>query len=258
MKNNDLKKRMLQGETVYGIFINSGSTIAVEIAGLAGFDFVMIDSEHGPTLPLQNRDLICAAEYRDTVPFVRISNGDYDMVLRTLDVGAHGIMVPQVNTVEKAAAIASAARYSPQGNRGVATIRSSDYGFLQPVSEYFRLANERNLVIVQCENVAALPHLDGICAVPGVDVVFVGPYDLSSSMGQIGKVDYASIRETVDLALAATARHGKIAGIFTKDVKEAAMYAEMGFRFIIVGTDIGCLGGGMRSIAKALFGKQNV
>ena len=247
---------MLRGETVYGIFINSGSTIAVEIAGLAGFDFVMIDSEHGPTLPLENRDLICAAEYRNTVPLVRIPNGDYDMVLRTLDVGAHGIMVPQVNTAEKAAAIADAARYSPVGNRGVATVRASDYGFLQPVSEYFHLANERNLVIVQCENIAALPCLDAICAVPGVDVVFVGPYDLSSSMGQIGRVDYPSIRETVDLVLDTTARFGKIAGIFTKNVQEAAEYARMGFRFIIVGTDIACLGGGMRNLAQSLFGTE--
>ena len=252
MKLNDLKQRMAAGETVYGIFINSGSTIAAEIAGLAGFDFVMIDSEHGPTAPLSNRDLICAAEYRDTVPFVRISNGDYDTVLRTLDIGAHGIMVPQVNTAEKAAAIANAARYSPLGNRGVATVRSSDYGFVQPIGDYFRLANERTTVVVQCENIAALPELDAICAVPGVDVVFVGPYDLSSSMGQIGKVDYASIRETADLVLELTARHGKIAGIFTKDVNEARAYSRMGFRFILVGTDIGCLSGGMKSIAKAL------
>ena len=146
MRMTELKKRMADGETVYGIFINSGSTIAVEAAGLAGFDFVMIDSEHGPTMPQANRDLICAAECRDTVPLVRIPNGSYDMVLRTLDVGAHGIMVPQVNTADLAQAIADAARYSPEGNRGVATTRASDYGFCQPMSEYFRKANERNLV----------------------------------------------------------------------------------------------------------------
>ena len=102
MKMNDLKERMKNNGTVYGLFINSGSTIAVEIAGLAGFDFVLIDSEHGPTAVLDNRDLIAAAEYRDTVPIVRVSNGSDDLILRTLDVGAHGVMVPQVNTVEKA------------------------------------------------------------------------------------------------------------------------------------------------------------
>lgn len=177
---------------------------------------------------------------------------NYDMVLRTLDIGAHGIMVPQVNCPEQARAIADAALYSPEGNRGVATTRAADYGFMQPMSEYFRMANERNLVIVQCENIKAVPHLDEICSVPGVDMVFVGPYDLSSSMGQIGKVDYASIKEVVDRVLASTKAHGKLAGIFTKSPEEAKFYRELGFQFIIVGTDIGCMTSGMRGVIGAL------
>ena len=252
MKMNDLKQRMQAGEAVYGIFINSGSTIAVEAAALAGFDFVLIDSEHGPTMPQANRDLICAAEYRDAVPIVRVPNGEPDMILRTLDVGAHGVMVPQVNSTEKAQAVADAARYCPMGSRGVATTRAADYGFMQPMSDYFKLANERNLVIVQCENVKAVPHLDAICAIPGVDVVFLGPYDLSSSMGQIGKVDYASIQATADAVLEATKEHGKQAGVFTKNVDEALFYEKLGFRFIVVGTDIGCMTGGMKNIAGRL------
>lgn len=253
MKQNDLKKRMAAGETVFGIFINSGSTIACEIAGLCGFDFVMIDSEHGPTDPLDNRDLIAAAEYRDTVPIVRVTNGSYDMILRTLDVGAHGVMVPQVNTSEQAEAAAEAALYTPEGSRGVATTRAGDYGFFQPMSEYFRQANERNLVIVQCENKKAVPNLEQICAVPGVDVVFVGPYDLSASMGTPGKVDYESIRKTADLVLEKTAANGKFAGIFTKNAEEARQYAAMGFRFIIVSTDISCLVSGCRKVAGEVY-----
>jgi 4-hydroxy-2-oxoheptanedioate aldolase len=253
MKQNNLKKRMAAGECVFGIFINSGSTIACEVAGLSGFDFVMIDSEHAPTDTLDNRDLIAAAEYRDTVPLVRVPNGSYDMILRTLDVGAHGVMIPQVNTPQKAKEVVEAALYTPLGNRGVATTRSGDYGFFQPLSEYFRQANERNLVIVQCENVKAIPNLEEICAVDGVDVVFVGPYDLSASMGQPGKVDYESIREVADNVLEKTARYGKYAGIFTKSVQEAKMYAQLGFRFIIVGTDISCMVSGCRGIADALY-----
>lgn len=252
MKQNDLKKRMAAGEAVFGIFINSGSTIACEAAGLSGFDFVMIDSEHGPTATLDNRDLIAAAEYRDTVPIVRVSNGSYDMILRTLDVGAHGVMVPQVNSREQAEAVVEAALYTPKGSRGVATTRAGDYGFFQPLSEYFRQANERNLVIVQCENVKAVPHLEQICAVPGIDVVFVGPYDLSASMGTPGKVDYESIRQVADLVLEKTAENGKYAGIFTKNAQEAKMYADMGFRFIIVSTDISCLVSGCRGIAETI------
>ncbi len=253
MKQNNLKKRMANGEAVFGLFINSGSTIACEIAGLSGFDFVMIDSEHGPTDPLRNRDLITAAEYRDTVPLIRVPNGAYDTILRTLDVGAHGVMVPQINTPEQAQAVAEAALYTPQGSRGVATTRAGDYGFFQPVSEYFCQANERNLVVVQCENVKAVPYLDEICQVPGIDVVFVGPYDLSASMNAPGKVDYESIRPVADLVMKKTAENGKFAGIFTKDPEEARMYEDMGFRFIIVSTDISCLASGCRRIREKLY-----
>lgn len=244
MKMNDLKERMKNNGTVYGLFINSGSTIAVEIAGLAGFDFVLIDSEHGPTAVLDNRDLIAAAEYRDTVPIVRVSNGSDDLILRTLDVGAHGVMVPQVNTVEKAEGIARAAHYSPEGNRGVATTRASDYGF---AVDYFKKANERTLVIVQCENVAALSNLEDICSVEGVDMVFLGPYDYSSSIKKLGQVDYESIKDVVKTVLDTTKRHGKFAGIFTKSPEEAKMYKELGFNFIIVGTDISCIANGCRN-----------
>lgn len=256
MFQNTLKEKMKAGHTVYGLFINSGSTIACEIAGLAGFDFALIDSEHGPTDVLLNRELITAAEYRGAAPIVRVSNGSSDLILRTLDVGAHGIMVPQVNTAEQARQIAEAARYYPRGHRGVATTRAADYGFCAPLSHYFELANQRNLVIVQCENTACVPRLDEICAVDGVDRVFVGPFDLSSSMGQPGKVEYASIREVANRVLEATDAHGKFAGIFTKDPAEARMYAEMGFRFIIVSTDISCMTSGVKTLIAQLDEKE--
>lgn len=251
---NKLKGEMLNGKTAYGVFINSGSTIPVEIAGLAGFDFVMIDSEHGPTAVLDNRDLITAAEYRNIIPIVRVSNSSSDLILRTLDVGAHGIMVPQVNSLEKAKSIVEAARYCPEGNRGVATTRAADYGFISPMSEYFKWANERNLIIVQCENILALPHLDEICSLEGIDIIFLGPYDLSSSMKQLGKVDYDSIKEIVEQVLEKTKKNGKIAGIFTKNVQEAIFYSRLGFRFIIVSTDISCIATAYRNIIKTLKG----
>lgn len=125
MLQNTLREKMKSGQAVNGIFINSGSSIACEIAGLAGFDFALIDSEHGPTDVLTNRNLITAAEYRGIAPIIRVSNKSEDLILRTLDVGAHGIMVPQVNTAEQAAAIVGAAKYYPEGHRGVATTRAA-------------------------------------------------------------------------------------------------------------------------------------
>lgn len=236
---DSLKEKLNRNESVYGTFINSGSTIACEIAGLAGYDYVMIDSEHGPTDAVDNRELILAAEYRGCVPLVRVSNASSDLILRTLDVGAHGVMVPQVNDAERAKAVASAVHYFPQGTRGVANARAADYGFVTPLPHYFELANQRNLAIVQCENIQCLPHLEEICAVEGVDVIFIGPYDLSTTMGAPGKVGYDSIREIADRVIEVTKQYGKVAGIFVKNAEEAKFYEEKGFRFLLIGTDIG-------------------
>lgn len=239
MKQNDLKQRMAAGEPIYGMFLNSGSSVLTEVIGLSGFDFVLIDSEHGPTGVLENRELVQAAEYRDLVPIVRIPNRSSDMILKTLDIGAHGILVPRVNTEEEAKEIAKAARYYPMGLRGVASTRASDYGFT-PLKQYFPLANQRNLVAVQCEDIACLPNLDAIAAVAGIDMLFIGPYDLSASMGKPGNVAYEYIKDVVDTVLDTAKRHRKLTGIFTKDIAEAKFYAKLGINFIIVGTDIGC------------------
>jgi len=251
MKQNNLKARMQRGETVYGMFLNSGSSIAAEIMGLSGFDFILIDSEHGPTGVLENRELIMAAEYRNTVPIVRIPNGSSDTILRMLDVGAHGILVPRVNTKEEAEKVAKACRYFPRGTRGVAGARASDYGFT-PLSYYFPLANERTLVGVQCEDIACLPNLEDIAATDGIDMIFVGPYDLSSSMGTLGQVSYQNIKDVVDRVIDVTRRRGKLSGIFTKDAAEAKQYAKMGINFITVGTDIQNFAGACRGVMSEL------
>lgn len=256
MKQNDLKERMTRGETVYGIFLNAGSSVLAEVAGLAGFDFVLIDSEHGPTGVMENREIVQAAEYRNTIPLVRVPNGNSDTILKMLDIGAHGILVPHINTAEEARQVARAARYYPEGNRGVASTRAADYGFTS-LTEYFGLANRRNLVAVQCEDIACLPQVDAIAAVEGVDMLFVGPYDLSSTMGTPGKVDYESIKEMVDSVLAAVKRHGKLAGIFTKNADEAKFYAELGFQLVIVGTDIQSFAGVCRSLVSQLKEKHD-
>lgn len=244
MIQSNLKERMQNGETVYGLFINSVSSIAVEVAGLSGYDFVLIDSEHGPSDVLDNRELIMAAEYRGTVPFVRIPNKLQSSVLKTLDVGAHGILVPQVNSKKEAEDIANSARYCPEGMRGVASARSSDYGF---VKDYFKKANDRTMVAVQCENIIGVPYLDEIAAIPGIDIIFIGPFDLSQSMNAIGQVSYESIKEVVHAVLSAVHNHNKQAGIFVRNAQEAKFYSDLGFHFIIVGTDISMFANACRS-----------
>lgn len=251
MKQNDLKARLTGGETIYGMFLNSGDPILAEVAALAGFDMVVIDSEHGPTGPMDNMPLIQAVEYRGAVPIVRVPNKQSDTILKMLDIGAHGILVPRVNTPEEARQVVKAVRYFPGGERGVASGRASDYGFT-PLTDYFGLANDRNLVAVQCEDVACLPHLDEIAAIDGVDVIFIGPYDLSATMGAPGRVAYEAIKDTVTAVLETVRRHGKAAGIFTKDAADARFYAGLGVQFIIVGTDIQNFAGTCRTLVGAL------
>lgn len=251
MVEHDLRGRMAGGETIYGMFLNSGCVALAEIAALAGMEVVLIDSEHGPTGPVENQLLIQAVEQRGGVPLVRVPNSGRDTILKMLDVGAHGILVPRVNTAEEARRVAQAARYYPQGDRGVASTRASDYGFT-PLQEYFQRANRRNLVAVQCEDIACLPELDAIAATEGIDMIFVGPYDLSASMGAPGQVAYPFIRETVDAVLDTVRRHGKLAGIFTKDPEEARAYARRGMDLVIVGTDIQTFAGACRCLTDAL------
>ena len=251
MKQNDLKERLARGETVFGMFLNTGDPILAEIAALSGLDMIVIDSEHGPTGVLENLPLVQAAELRGAVPIVRVPNKQSDTILKMLDIGAHGILVPRVNTPEEARQVVKAARYFPEGERGVASARASDYGFTR-LTDYFGLANHRNLIAVQCEDVACLPHLDEIASIDGIDVIFIGPYDLSSTMGAPGQVSYEAIQDTVAAVLEAVHRHGKAAGIFTKDPAEARFYAQLGIQFIIVGTDIQTFAGTCRNLVHVL------
>ena len=134
----------------------------------------------------------------------------------------------------------------------MANARAADYGFESPLTHYFELANKRNLTIVQCENIAALPHLDEICREEGIDVIFVGPYDLSTTMGQPGKVGYEYIHEVTDAVIEACRKNGKAAGIFVKDAAEAHFYRDKGYQFIIVGIDVGMYAAACRNTVAKL------
>ncbi|MFA5622319.1 MAG: aldolase/citrate lyase family protein, partial [Thermovirgaceae bacterium] len=179
---NLVKMKLEAKETVIGPFVGINSPDLVEIMGLAGFDFCVIDTEHGPMDPESIQGLIRAAALTGMSPVVRVPRAEAVDILKVLDVGAHCIHVPQVNDVDTAQAVVQAARYHPAGMRGVAVPRALSYG-LKPLGEALKEANREVMVIVHCENAAGLEKLDGIAAVEGIDLVFVGPYDLSQSLG---------------------------------------------------------------------------
>jgi 4-hydroxy-2-oxoheptanedioate aldolase len=254
MRVNGAKEKLRAGETIFGVFANGVSVETVEIMALSGFDFITIDSEHAPSSDETNRLLVMAGACRNTPVFIRTPNNFPSSILRSLDIGAQGLLLPQVNSAAEAAEIVAAAKYYPEGFRGIGLGRGADYGIGLDLGEYFRHSNDNLLIAVQCENAAAAPHLDAIAAVPGVDVIFAGPFDLSQSLGVPGQINAPPVKAIVQAVLDTSARHGKYAGIFTFSIAEAKRYAEMGFRYIIAGSDLNYLGEGCRKALQELRG----
>ncbi|MDR1933013.1 MAG: hypothetical protein LBQ57_09375 [Spirochaetales bacterium] len=250
MVHNKLKKIFAQGEAALGTFVNWNVPDVVEIIALAGFDFVVLDNEHGPLTHSSSQDLIRAAELRGITPIVRIPNTFESTILHTLDVGAHGIQAPQVNDAETAQDIVRRAKYKPAGSRGVAFPRSADFG-MTDLSKYFEYENSQVMIITHCENTACLENLDAICRIPEIDVIFLGPYDMSQSMGITGQVNHPLIQEAAQKVLGAAKKYGKAAGIFAGSGEAAKDFAKQGFQYITVGTDAVLFGDRCRQITEA-------
>jgi 4-hydroxy-2-oxoheptanedioate aldolase len=239
--NNHLKKLLSQGKTAIGTFLVSGSPDLVEICALVGMDFVIIDGEHGPTGPENAVNMIRAAEVRGISPIVRIPNHLESSVLHFLDIGAHGLQVPQVNDAATAKGLVTKSKYAPLGLRGVAFSRAADYG-LTDLSKYFSYENDQTMLITHCENKLCLDNLEEICRIPEIDVIFLGPYDMSQSLGITGQVTHPLIETAAERVLAITGKCNKIPGIFAGSGEIAKMRAEQGFRYITIGMDITLFG----------------
>ena len=159
-------------------------------------------------------------------------------ILRNLDAGAMGLLVPQVNTKEEAEKIVRAAMYYPEGMRGFTLPRNADYGIGVSPDVYIQNNNEHMLIAVQCENIQGVPNLEEIASVDGVDVIFIGPFDLTESMGIPGQVNNERVKDVIEKVLDVTSRCEKYAGIFATSAEQAKAYEQMGFKYIIVCTDL--------------------
>ncbi|MDO5022088.1 MAG: aldolase/citrate lyase family protein [Eubacteriales bacterium] len=250
MIHNTLKRKLKEGKATIGTFLVTGAPDLVEICGLAGYDFVVIDGEHGPTGPENATNMIRAAEVRGTTPIIRIPNRFESSVLHFLDIGAHGIQVPQINNAEAAKEIVARAKYEPVGMRGVAFPRAADYG-LCDISKYFSHENEETLIITHCENKIGLENLEEICQVPEIDVIFLGPYDMSQSMGVTGQVTHPLVEDAAKRVIEITRKYNKAAGIFAGTGEIAKQRADQGFQYITIGMDVTLFGAKCVQEAKA-------
>ena len=220
-----------------GTFILSGEPAIVEILGYAGYDFVFIDTEHALNDAHNLPELIRAADSAGIIPFVRVAENTPSRILRALDIGAAGILVPHVNTAEEAAAAVKAAKYFPHGERGLAgVVRAARYGY-SSLDEYMKAQNDFTAVIVQIEDVAALPNVEAILAVPGVSGILVGPADLSQSMGIPGQFSDPEFRAAVTKVIQTASRLNKIASTFSFDAKDAQHWRSVGVNLLSVSAD---------------------
>lgn len=233
MKVNTVKQNLKNGKTVYGIFHSSDSPEIVEMLGNAGYDFIVLDAEHGTITPSTCENLIRAAECSGTVPIIRIPGHERQNILKSLDRGAKGILVPMVNTQKEALQIIHYAKYEPAGFRGLSySHRAGQYGGVEDKDAYRKFANENTLTILQIETKEAVENLDEILEVNDFDIAFIGPSDLSQSYGITGQVNNEKFQGIIKEAVRKITKSGHTAGILAGNLEAANMWKENGVRFI--------------------------
>ena len=236
---NTFKQALRERRPQIGLWMGLASAYTAEICALAGFDWLVVDGEHAPNdLRSIQAQLQTLAAYPGSHPVARVPVGDTALIKQYLDLGAQNILVPMVDTPEQAAQIVRAMRY-PQddglgGIRGMAGARASRWGHYP---DYFKRANEEVCLLVQVESREALQHLDAIAATPGVDGVFIGPADLSASLGHVGNAAHPEVQAAIEDAIARILKAGKAPGILTPDEKLAQHYLSLGAVFVAVGLD---------------------
>jgi 2-dehydro-3-deoxyglucarate aldolase/4-hydroxy-2-oxoheptanedioate aldolase len=239
MKENRFQRILRQGDMPLGHMIMEFGTRGIaKILEAAGLDYVIIDMEHTGFDLERIADLMAWFKATDVAPFVRVPQGLYHFLARTMDAGALGVMVGNVETGEQAKAIVDAVKYAPLGGRGVGLgTAHNDYVAPDPAT-YFDFANRNTTVICQIESVRGLANIDAIAATKGVDLLWVGHYDLSQSMGICGRFDHPEFRQALQKVVETAGRHGKLAALQPGNVEQAESWFELGFHVLSWKTDI--------------------
>lgn len=233
-----LKKRIAEGETVFGPFFKLNDANLVEMLGLNGFDFIIIDTEHSNYSKTDVENLVRAADYANISAVVRVAANTEEHILHAMDSGACGIQVPGLETVDAAESAAKAAKYYPLGNRGLSTAqRAAKFGNWNGDTPYIQYANENSLVVAHIENMEMAAHIEELCAIDIIDVLFVGPADLSQSMGMPGKSADPRVQAVIADIFERAAAGGKAVGIFAGTPEMAEKYYRMGAQYIAYASD---------------------
>lgn len=246
----DLRGRIQAGETLYGSFLQLGSAVAAEIVARAGLDWVIVDLEHGAGTEADLPGSLVAISTTPTAALVRPPSAERVRVGRALDHGAHGLMLPRIDDADQAREAVSFMRFPPDGVRGLA-LSTRGAGLGERGHPDVAGINRQIVTIIQIESPSAVEHAAEIAAIDGVDVLFVGPADLSHSLGIPGQFDHPDYLAAVRQTLAAADAQGKATGILLRDPSTLARHLDLGFRFIGIGSDIAFVGDGARAVARS-------
>ena len=242
----DLRARILGGETLFGTFVTLGSPMAAEICARAGFDWVIIDLEHGAAHESELLTSLYAVGSTPATALVRPRSADRLRVGRVLDLGAHGVMIPRIDLPEQAAEVVSFMRFPPDGTRGLA-LSTRGAGLGERGHADVRAINDQVVGIIQIESPSAVEHAAEIAAIDGVDVLFVGPADLSHSMGIPGQFDDPRFLDALQRVVGAAEEAGKAAGILLFNMAVLPRHLDLGFRFVGLGSDGSFVADGARA-----------
>lgn len=208
MQVNGIRTRLNEGKVAAGVFSPLGHPTLVEVAAAAGYDFFVLDGEHGALPPEACEAAFLAARGVGITPLVRVRRNDPSLIGQYLDTGALGVVVPRVSTPAEARRAAAAARYFPAGERGIGPCRANGFALSVGMAEYIAAANREVMVLVQAEDPGAVSQITEIVGVPGVDGIVIGPRDLSTSMGYAGNTEHPKVREAIDQVMAAARAAG--------------------------------------------------
>jgi 4-hydroxy-2-oxoheptanedioate aldolase len=231
------RERLNNGEVFIGIFCKTTAPEFIEVIGHAGFDFCILDMEHGPANLETLQNLIRAAEVSGVLPIVRTRDMCPESIAQPLDLGAAGVQVPQVSSKAEAEAVVDAAKFSPLGHRGVCRfVRAANFSALDRAA-YFPQANNA-LVILQLES-THLGEYEKIAEIPGVDILFIGPYDLSQSLGLPGQIEHPRVLEEMRKIIAVAKRSNKTIGVFADSLAQTQRWIDAGVQYIAYSVDVG-------------------
>ncbi len=247
-----LKKRLQAGEVVIGPFLIVPSMTLVDTLGYTGMDFCIIDLEHGPISQESATDMVIAAQGTGVAPIIRVGDNDERLILRALDIGADGVQVPQINCTADAEQVVHAAKYTPLGRRGVSIFTRAGHYFKEAGMDHVRRQNEETMTVVHIEGREGLDNLEQIMTVEQIDVLFLGPYDISQSLGVPGDVRSAKVEGALSAAAAKARAQGRAVGSYAKDVEMGKWLIDLGVQYVSINVDATIYMQACEGIASAL------